>query len=79
MKKISRFNRAIVCSLLAWLNLGKYLVKLLNCKMRNRKNLSLIVATQINRDGQIRTHTLGKKREKNHTDLKDLHAILQEN
>ena len=54
-------------------------MKLLKCKMRNHKDLSLIVATQINRDGQIRTHTLGKKRKKNHTDLKDLHAILQEN
>jgi hypothetical protein len=43
--------------------------------MRNHKNLSLIVATQINRDGQIRTHTLGKKKKKTHTDLKDLHAI----
>ena len=34
--------------------------------MRNRKNLSLIVATQINRDGQIRTHTLGKKKKKSY-------------
>ena len=35
-------------------------------KMRNHKDLSLIVATQINRDGQIRTHTLGKKRKKSY-------------
>ena len=41
-------------------------MKLLMCKMRNHKDLSLIVATQINRDGQIRTHTLGKKKKKSY-------------